>query len=219
MVQINLSRLKISHAGETLTALQHIPAMQRRRLSSIAKLALNSAIECLNNQSVDYIVWCSQYGDENKTYKILQDVLQDLTPSPTQFSTSVHNAIAGLYSILCQDATPSTSLCATWTEALIEAYAYLKIHAKTGKALVVYYDEPLPDVYREYQPFDGFALAAVIDLSQPNLNLDLSLIQNPQYKYLEALDFYQYWSEQQSESEQQSDLQKKTELKYAWQAC
>jgi hypothetical protein len=41
---------------------------------------------------------------------ILQDVLTHQTPSPTQFSTSVHNAIADLYSILCQDETISTSL-------------------------------------------------------------------------------------------------------------
>ena len=160
MIQINVSPLYISRADETVPALEQIPAMQRRRLSGIAKLALNSAIQSLNAESVDYIVWASQYGDEHKTLKILADVLQDQTPSPTQFSTSVHNAIAGLYSILCQDATPSTSLAASWSEALIEAYAWLKNTPKpNARVLVVYYDEALPEIYQEFQLLSGLLMS------------------------------------------------------------
>ncbi|NNP72856.1 beta-ketoacyl synthase [Acinetobacter defluvii] len=195
MIQLNISQLKYSCAGESFPALTHIPAMQRRRLSSIAKLALNSAIECLNQGQVDYIVWASQYGDEHKTYKILEDVLQDITPSPTQFSTSVHNAIAGLYSILCQDATPSTSLCASWSEAVLEAYAYLKTVCPQGRAMVVYYDEALPEVYSEYQDFQGFALAALIDLTSSNLYLNERGLLHTEPKYLEAKHFYNFWTQ------------------------
>jgi hypothetical protein len=67
MIQINISQLYISRADETVPALEKIPAMQRRRLSGIAKLAINSAIGSLNAETVDYIVWASQYGDEHKT--------------------------------------------------------------------------------------------------------------------------------------------------------
>src|SRR5690606_27427156 len=105
MLQLNISRLTLSEDGDTFLALEKIPAMQRRRLSSIAKIALNSAIQSLQGIQVDYIVWSSQYGDEEKTLKILKDVLSDQTPSPTLFSTSVHNAVSGLYSIFCQDDT------------------------------------------------------------------------------------------------------------------
>lgn len=56
MIQINVSPLYMSRAEETVPALEQIPAMQRRRLSGIAKLALNSAIQSLNAESVDYIV-------------------------------------------------------------------------------------------------------------------------------------------------------------------
>lgn len=193
MIQMNISQLKYSCVGESNPALEHIPAMQRRRLSSIAKLALNSAIECLGQNRVDYIVWASQYGDEHKTYKILEDVLQGITPSPTQFSTSVHNAVAGLYSILCQDATPSTSLCASWSEAVIEAYAYLKTMCPQGRAMVVYYDEALPELYKEYQNFQGFALAMIFDLTAPNVALDEHDLTQVEPKYLEANDFYHFW--------------------------
>ena len=194
MIQINVSQLYNSRADETVPALEQIPAMQRRRLSGIAKLALNSAIHSLNSKSVDYIVWASQYGDEHKTLKILADVLQDQTPSPTQFSTSVHNAIAGLYSILCQDATPSTSLAASWSEALIEAYAWLKTTAKpNARVLVVYYDEALPEIYQEFQPFSGFAMSAIMSLETPNLQLDLNALTHHRHKYLDAQNFYDFW--------------------------
>ncbi len=108
MVTLHLAHLTLTHAQPSYAALECIPAMQRRRLSPLAKLALNTAISSLDGRSADYIVWVSKYGDEAKTLNILQDVLNDQTPSPTQFSTSVHNAISGLYSILCQDDTPST---------------------------------------------------------------------------------------------------------------
>ena len=212
MIQINVSQLYNSRADETVPALEQIPAMQRRRLSGIAKLALNSAIHSLNSKSVDYIVWASQYGDEHKTLKILADVLQDQTPSPTQFSTSVHNAIAGLYSILCQDATPSTSLAASWSEALIEAYAWLKTTPKpNARVLVVYYDEALPEIYQEFQPFSGFAMSAIISLETPNLQLDLNALTHHRHKYLDAQNFYNFWH-----SVDQTQDHRHTQ---AWQKC
>lgn len=212
MIQINVSPLYMSRAEETVRALEQIPAMQRRRLSGIAKLALNSAIQSLNTESVDYIVWASQYGDEHKTLKILADVLQDQTPSPTQFSTSVHNAIAGLYSILCQDATPSTSLAASWSEALIEAYAWLKTTPKpNARVLVVYYDEALPEIYQEFQPFSGFAMSAIISLETPNLQLDVNALTHHRHKYLDAQKIYDFW--------QQSEQNQEHLPTQAWQKC
>ena len=95
MMQLHVSRLNMSLVDQELSAIEYIPAMQRRRLSRLAKLALNSAMQTLDTHNVDYIVWVSQYGDEAKTLNILEDVLSEQTPSPTQFSTSVHNAISG----------------------------------------------------------------------------------------------------------------------------
>lgn len=161
MMQLHVSRLNMSLVDQELSAIERIPAMQRRRLSRLAKLALNSAMQTLATQHADYIVWVSQYGDEAKTLNILADVLSEQTPSPTQFSTSVHNAISGLYSILCQDATPATSLAGSWNDGLIEAYAWLKTRPEARQVLLVYYDEtptlarsprfmPLNDVNYKY---------------------------------------------------------------------
>ena len=201
MMQLHVSRLNMSLVDQELSAIEHIPAMQRRRLSRLAKLALNSAIQTLDTHDVDYIVWVSQYGDEAKTLNILADVLSEQTPSPTQFSTSVHNAISGLYSILCQDATPATSLAGSWNDGLIEAYAWLKTRPEARQVLLVYYDEALPDIYAEHQPFAAFAMAAMISLAPANLML------TPKHTdatpaYQQALAFNTFWTNpEQTESE------------------
>ncbi|SJX22951.1 hypothetical protein ACNJC6_02604 [Acinetobacter johnsonii] len=201
MMQLHVSRLNMSLVDQELSAIEHIPAMQRRRLSRLAKLALNSAMQTLATRKVDYIVWVSQYGDEAKTLNILEDVLSEQTPSPTQFSTSVHNAISGLYSILCQDATPATSLAGSWNDGLIEAYAWLKTRPEARQVLLVYYDEALPDIYAEHQPFAAFAMAAMISLAPANLML------TPKHTdatpaYQQALAFNTFWTNpNQTESE------------------
>ena len=201
MMQLHVSRLNMSLVDQELSAIEHIPAMQRRRLSRLAKLALNSAMQTLATRKVDYIVWVSQYGDEAKTLNILADVLREQTPSPTQFSTSVHNAISGLYSILCQDATPATSLAGSWNDGLIEAYAWLKTRPEARQVLLVYYDEALPDIYIEHQPFAAFAMAAMISLAPANLML------TPKHTdatpaYQQALAFNTFWNNpEQTESE------------------
>lgn len=194
MIKLHMSDLIHSQANSTYPALEKIPAMQRRRLSAIAKIALNSAIQARADENIDYIIWVSQYGDEHKTLSILKDVLQDQTPSPTQFSTSVHNAISGLYSILCQDATPATSLAGCWNDALIEAYAWLKTcDQPDARVLVVYYDEALPPVYQDFQPFDAFSMASVVSLGQPNIAIHLSSSSTPLYSFQEAQAFQAFW--------------------------
>ena len=200
-MQLHVSHLNMSLVDQELSAIERIPAMQRRRLSRLAKLALNSAMQTLATRKVDYIVWVSQYGDEAKTLNILADVLSEQTPSPTQFSTSVHNAISGLYSILCQDATPATSLAGSWNDGLIEAYAWLKTRPEARQVLLVYYDEALPDIYAEHQPFAAFAMAAMISLAPANLML------TPKHTdatpaYQQALAFNTFWTNpEQTESE------------------
>ncbi|MFW1839574.1 beta-ketoacyl synthase chain length factor [Acinetobacter gyllenbergii] len=189
MLKLHLTQPQLTSVQQNYAALEAIPAMQRRRLSSLAKMALHSALTALDGQQVDYIVWVSKYGDEQKTLDILKDVLQQQTPSPTQFSTSVHNAIAGLYSILCQDATPSTSLSCEWTEALIEAYAILKSTATAQRVLVVAYDQALPNVYADALEFPAFALATIVSLEHPNVEV----LQLSGSESLESLAFYQFW--------------------------
>ena len=205
MFKLHLTELQLSDVQQNYAALETIPAMQRRRLSVLAKMAIHSALVTLNGERADYIVWVSKYGDEEKTLDILKDVLNQQTPSPTQFSISVHNAIAGLYSILCQDDTPSTSLSADWTDALIDAYAFLKSNPQAKRVLVVSYDQPLPNLYSDAVEFPAFALSALVSLEQPNLSIEA--LSTTDSATMESLAFHQFW--QSSEAEQVSARWKK----------
>ena len=197
MFKLHLTELQLSDVQQNYAALEAIPAMQRRRLSVLAKMAIHSALVTLNGERADYIVWVSKYGDEEKTLDILKDVLNQQTPSPTQFSISVHNAIAGLYSILCQDDTPSTSLSADWTDALIDAYAFLKSNPQAKRVLVVSYDQPLPNLYSDAVEFPAFALSALVSLEQPNLSIEA--LSTTDSATMESLAFHQFWQSSQVE--------------------
>ena len=197
MFKLHLTELQLSDVQQNYAALETIPAMQRRRLSVLAKMAIHSALVTLNGERADYIVWVSKYGDEEKTLDILKDVLNQQTPSPTQFSISVHNAIAGLYSILCQDDTPSTSLSADWTDALIDAYAFLKSNPQAKRVLVVSYDQPLPNLYSDAVEFPAFALSALVSLEQPNLSIEA--LSTTDSATIESLAFHQFWQSSQVE--------------------
>ena len=209
MLQCGIRAINFLQESDELTAINDVPAMQRRRLSKLAKLALNSARQMQQSHGdIDYIVWSSCFGDEQNTLKILHEIANEGTASPTQFSTSVHNAIAGLYSILFQDDTVSTSisspLSTCWQDALTEAYSYLQSNAKT-RALVIYYDQPLPEVYVDQVTdlTEGIAVSAIIELDhpkfQPNIHIDFDETQdlNADQNFnhaIQAINFYQFWN-------------------------
>lgn len=133
-------------------ALEFLTALQRRRLSRPARLALQVAHDCLAGEGADHIVWSSRHGDSNKTLAILHDLARDEAVSPTAFSTSVHNAPAGLYSILFNNDSPSSSLSAG-TESLSQACweaAALLGSGQAERVLVVCYDEPVYEPYAHY---------------------------------------------------------------------
>lgn len=189
---------------DELTALQDIPAMQRRRLSPLAKIALHAARTTLAGQAVDYIVWTSVCGDEKITAEIMTDIAHGQTPSPTQFSVSVHNAISGLYSILYKDDTRAVSLSSSpmtaWSDALFETYAFLKTTGKQ-RALIMHYDAPLPALYESsYGTAEMFAIGVIMSLDEPNCTIlaNGEEVTSP----VSAKEFYAFWqSDEQSISD------------------
>jgi hypothetical protein len=76
--------------------------------------------------------------------------------SPTAFSLSVHNAIAGLFSIVYGNTAEMTVLASGEDgigSAFLEALGLLQEGA--ADVLIVFYDEPLPDFY----PAEPFKLS------------------------------------------------------------
>ena len=186
-----------------LPELAAIDAKQRRRLSSLAKLSLaaRQALEQeVNLTLTDHILWCSSYGDEHKTLAIMQDIARDEAPSPTAFATSVHNATAGLYSMLYQDDVATTSMNVGHTEfgnALWYAHALLQTHA-ANQVLLVCADEPLPDVYAQPDLPQAYAMACVLcrpDEHHP-INLHIGAAEQlapPPPLQAQAVRFAEFW--------------------------
>lgn len=207
-VELHLQALDVwcEHDASPPSDQLNIDSKQKRRLSQLAKYALGIR-QVLANQTdlsqVDYILWCSEYGDEHKTLAILNDIAAGDTPSPTAFATSVHNATAGLYSMLYQDNTPSSSLNVgihDFTAALLYAHALLKSAAATV-VLVVCTDECLPESYHPHELEQAFAMGCVVrvvDMDHP-VNLTMTHTAHAvanQDKRPEAVQFALFWQQQ-----------------------
>jgi hypothetical protein len=143
-----------------------IPASHRRRMSALAKMAVQVALEATADGGADYLVFCSQHGELPRTRELLATIVSGGELSPMGFSQSVHNASAGLYTIIKQSQAPATSLAAgagTFAYGWIEAETYLR-SSPGRRVLLVTYDEVLPSEYRAYsrQEQRSYALALLL---------------------------------------------------------
>lgn len=93
--------------------LAFLPLMQRRRLSSLGRVVLSTLYPLFDkygrgNNSPSSVILASRWGDIQLTVKALEELSSEKTLSPTGFSTSVHNAIGGLFpcSPISQEISP-----------------------------------------------------------------------------------------------------------------
>jgi Beta-ketoacyl synthase, N-terminal domain len=129
-----------------------IPAGQRRRMSSLTRLAVQIAIEAADDCKPDFLIFCSQHGDLTRLREMLDDISSGVELSPTTFSQSVHNASAGLFTIISGSTAPMSALAAgrgTFVAGWLEAEGFLVAHPD-ARVLLVTYDEPLPAEYASY---------------------------------------------------------------------
>jgi hypothetical protein len=129
-----------------------IPAAYRRRMSKLSKMAVQVALEAAGETRPDFLVFCSQHGELERTRELLNAIVSRAELSPTSFSQSVHNASAGLFTIITGSQVPATSLAAgagTFAYGWVEAAAFLAAHPEK-LVLLVGYDEALSS---EYQPY------------------------------------------------------------------
>ena len=148
------------------TEFKAIPPMMRRRMSVQSKLAVQTALTLLKDTSIDYLVFASRHGELHRTATLIQSILEGDDASPMAFSQSVHNTAAGLTTIAAKAPIPLTSIAAgqdTFHNALIEAYLYLNQYP-SHRVLVIDFDQPLPELYQEYetQNFADYALGLVL---------------------------------------------------------
>lgn len=145
---------------EQQPALADVPAMTRRRLSRMTKIAFDVALAATakagieKDQPVDSI-FTSRHGDLHKTLGLLQQLAANEELSPSQFALSVHNAISGQYSIFCQNQASSNAIAAgpdSLHYALLEAAARFATEPELCYLMVVYADEPVPEPYQAACP-------------------------------------------------------------------
>ena len=129
-----------------------VPPAQRRRMSALATLAVQIATEAAGGVAADFLVFASQHGDVTRLRAMLDAIAAGTELSPTVFSQSVHNASAGLYTIVSRSRAPVCALSSganTFAAAWLEAEGFLAEHAEAA-VLLACYDEALPTEYASY---------------------------------------------------------------------
>jgi hypothetical protein len=143
-----------------------LPPMQRRRLSRLARMTMEVASPLLAEDEQLPFVFASRHGETTRTFALLNDVADQQPLSPTNFGLSVHNAIAGQWSILRGQRGESVAIAGeadTFEHAMLEAAGLLASGATS--ALVVIADELPPSAYAPWisdVPF-SYALALRLD--------------------------------------------------------
>ena len=107
MAQPPFSELDVSYPD-----CRFVDAGQRRRLSPLARICLHLAHECAGDLPAVRVVFASRHGEINRTHLMLEDIVAGEPVSPTVFGLSVHNAIAGMLSLLRQDVSATTAIAA-----------------------------------------------------------------------------------------------------------
>lgn len=153
--------------------LEFVPAMQRRRLSPFAKIALyvaHKTVESdLTNQSdiALPIVFSSRHGDIHKTSILLDNLAHQEMLSPTAFGLSVHNAVPSLYSILNNNKSEINAIAGgkdSFYMAIIDAYARLTTGV-CNEVLFIHADQHLPESYDEFKDEQQISHAVAVRIS------------------------------------------------------
>ncbi|MGH8380515.1 beta-ketoacyl synthase chain length factor [Pseudomonas sp.] len=156
-----------------------LPAMQRRRLSHLARMAFAVGWPLADGRQDLPLVFVSRHGETPRTFDILSDLANQEPLSPTQFSLSVHNAIIGLWSIMRAETSEMTALAAAgdgFEQGVLEAAGLL--HDGAPAVLLIIAEEQPPAAYRDWVEDVPFAYALGLLLT-PGDQWTLSLGEGP----------------------------------------
>jgi hypothetical protein len=149
---------------ESVPEVAFIDPMMRRRLSSLSRMALKVAGDCVDGTPHTRIVFASRHGELRRTTDILCGMEAGKPVSPNAFSLSVLNAMSGLFGMTRQDRSAATAVSAgaqTLGYALLEAWAQYTEQPGTP-VLAVYADEPADSLYGAVEEEVGRCAVAVL---------------------------------------------------------
>lgn len=161
--------------GEDLPDVGFLPAMQRRRLSPLARMVCAVGAQVAAAEESLPLVFTSRHGEAGRTLDLLTDLARGEPLSPTAFGLSVHNAIPGLWSILRGDRAEMTALAVVGDgleQAVLEAVAMAE--ERQGPVLVIVAEDVLPEPYASFATDVPFRHALALRL-QPGRGWCLSL--------------------------------------------
>ncbi|ANB73590.1 beta-ketoacyl synthase chain length factor [Paraburkholderia phytofirmans] len=142
-----------------------IEPIVRRRLSTLSKVALKVAHDCVAQDEVR-VVFASRHGELRRTTDILRTISTGEPVSPTAFSLSVLNAMTGVFGIARGDRSAASAISAgaeTLGYALLEAYAQYATEPGSP-VLLVYADEPADPAYGTIEDeVQGGAIAILLN--------------------------------------------------------
>lgn len=127
-----------------------LPPALKKRLTPTISMALEVAHQCTDDQQCNIrSVFCIRYGEYDRTFKMLDTLLNAALISPAAFSLSTHNVPSGIFSKNTGNKASSTtvsSLVATLETGFLEATMTAQQYQEP--VMFLYVDEPLPEVYR-----------------------------------------------------------------------
>ena len=157
--------------------LELLPANERRRATPLIQLALRAIEDCLSSATASKAapapgyerlasVFACSGGDMGNLHASCEQLAKDPKGvSPTTFHNSVHNAVAGYWSIGGHARATSISICAhdaSFVAGLLEAFALLTESA--APVLYVAYDMAVPlPLFNKRPVTPDFAVALLLD--------------------------------------------------------
>lgn len=132
--------------------LDGVPALQRRRLGSLARTVFHVLSKCAESDNDEPVIFSSFLGEIQRTQDILNNIAANDEVSPASFSLSVHNAIGGQWSVIHNVNAPILALAPPANSpvpALLEAAGLLE-EGIYGAVNVVFYEEAYPAFYAPF---------------------------------------------------------------------
>jgi hypothetical protein len=169
-----------------------LPAMQRRRLGRMARMAFSVGWPLAEGLQQLPLVFISRHGETPRTFEILSDLAAEQPLSPTQFSLSVHNAVIGLWSIMRGETSEMTALAAAGDgleHGLLEAASLLEEGAPA--VLLIVTEEQPPQAYASWIDDVPFPYAVGLLLTpgeQWQLTLGTATGEEPRSEWPHALN-------------------------------
>ncbi|MDY0248686.1 MAG: beta-ketoacyl synthase chain length factor [Pseudomonas sp.] len=142
-----------------------LPALQRRRLSPLARMVFHVGWPLADNMPAQPLVFCSRHGETARNLQLLTSLAHQENLSPTHFSLSVHNAVTGLWSIFRKDTSEMTSIAGVedgLEHAVLEAQ--LLLSAGAPSVLLIIAEDQQPSVYLPWIDDVPFAYALALQI-------------------------------------------------------